>query len=90
MCALSLVVVDAERGRAAEERVVHEDIGGEVVSVRVPEATRPHAHALAALLADHHLHHDLQRLRVSASSLSLNCKSSDQVNGLLRYINVQV
>ena len=55
-----LVVVDAECGGAAEEGVVHEDVGGEVVGVRVPEAARAHPHALAALLADHHLDHDLK------------------------------
>ena len=55
----SLVVVDAEGGGAAEEGVVHEDVGGVVVGVRVPEAPRPHPDALAALLADHDLNHQL-------------------------------
>ena len=60
-----LVVVDAESGGAAEERVVHEDVGGKVVGVRVPQAARTHPYALAPLLADHHLDHDLwQQLQI--------------------------
>ena len=54
--------VAPEGGRDAEESLVDEGLLSEVVRVGVPEASRAHVHALAALLPDHHLHHDLVAL----------------------------
>ena len=54
------VVIDAEGGSAAEQGVVHEDVGGVVVGVGVPEAAGSHPDAFAALLAEHNLNNDLE------------------------------
>jgi hypothetical protein len=54
-----LVVVDAKGGGATEEGVVDEDVGGEVVGVRVPQAASAHANAFSALLAEYNFHYNL-------------------------------
>eukprot|EP00443_Scrippsiella_acuminata_P013428 CAMPEP_0115217376 /NCGR_PEP_ID=MMETSP0270-20121206/25828_1 /TAXON_ID=71861 /ORGANISM="Scrippsiella trochoidea, Strain CCMP3099" /LENGTH=88 /DNA_ID=CAMNT_0002631255 /DNA_START=13 /DNA_END=279 /DNA_ORIENTATION=+ len=52
------IQVDPIRRRHAEEALVRVRLGGVAVCVRIPETTRAHADALAALLSDGDLDDD--------------------------------
>ena len=66
MCVLSnpllLVVVDAEGSGAAEQGVVHENVRGVIVGVRIPEATCAHSNTFTALFTKNDLNNDLNEI----------------------------
>ena len=69
------IIIKTKYSSAAEQGVVHVDIAGIVVGVRVPEAARAHPDPLAPLLADDHLHHDLVSVVAQGLHLALHVVS---------------
>jgi hypothetical protein len=57
---LFLVIVNSKCRGATEERVVHEDVWGVVVGVRVPQTSSAHTNAFATLLSEYNFDDDLQ------------------------------
>ena len=67
-----LVEVDSERSRHAEQVVVLENLLRVAVGVVIPETPRPHPNALAPLLANHNLDHELVALEVELCTHACN------------------
>ena len=67
-----LIVIKTKDGCAAKQRVVHVNITGIIVSVRVPQAPGAHPHALAPLLPYHDLDHDLVAIVAQCLHLALH------------------
>ena len=70
-----LVIVEAEHGGATEERIIHIDITGVVISVGVPQTPGAHPHSLPSLLSNDDLHHDLVSVVAQGLHLTLHVVS---------------
>ena len=70
-----LIIVETKDGGTAEQRIIHVDITGIVVCVRVPQTSGSHPDPLSSLFSDDDLDHNLVSVVTQSLHLALDVVS---------------